>query len=316
MTRLRRLTGLLLAPVVAFTMAAAAPASRSIPLPTDFQPEGIAVGAGSTFYVGSLRDGDVYRGSLRSGKGAVFINVSGRQALGMKVQERTHRLFVAGGFTGHAYVYDTRSGDTLADFTFAKAGSTLVNDVVVTRRAAYFTETFAPRLYKVPLRRNGSFGHPETIKVTGPAGVPTAKGSFGLNGIAATAVRRTLLVDRSDLGALFTLDPRTGRSRLIHLPKGSLAKGTADGILLDGKTVFVVENFANKLAKVQLAPDLTRGRLAATVKDPLFRVPSAVAKRGDALALVNARFDLGLPPPAGKGAPPGTKFDVVLIHKP
>lgn len=316
MTRLHRLTGLLLAPLLVLTMAAAAPASRSIPLPTDFQPEGIAVGTGPTFYVGSMRDGDIYRGSLASGKGAVFIDVSGRQALGMKVDEVNHRLFVAGGFTGHAYVYDTRTGATLADFTLAKAGSTVVNDVVVTRHAAYFTESFAPQLYKVPLHDDGSFGTPETLKVTGPAGAATAQGAFGLNGIAATPDGRTLLVDRSDAGALFTINPCDGSSRRVHLPKGSLAKNTADGILLDGTTLFVVENFANTLVKIQLAPDLSRGRVVASVKDPLFRVPTGVAEFGHKLALVNARFDLGLPPPAGKGAPPGTKFDVVLIHRP
>jgi hypothetical protein len=52
----------------------------SVALPVDLQPEGIAVGTGSTFYVGSLWDGDIYRGNLRSGAGDVFIDVSGRQA--------------------------------------------------------------------------------------------------------------------------------------------------------------------------------------------------------------------------------------------
>jgi len=316
MTRLRLLTGLLVAPALALTMAAASPAPRSIPLPNDFQPEGIAVGTGSTFYVGSMRDGDIYRGSLRTGKGAVFIDVFGRQATGMKVDQRRHRLFVAGGFTGHAYVYDTRSGATLADFTFAQPGSTVVNDVVVTRRAAYFTDSFSPHLYKVPINRHGSFGRPKTLTVTGPAGVSTATGGFGLNGIAATPDGRTLVVDRSDLGALFTINPCTRKSRLIRLPRGSLAAGTPDGILLAGKHLFVVENFANTLVDVRLSPHLTRGSVAASVSDPAFEVPTAVAKHGHELALVNARFDLGLPPPIGPGAPPGTSFNVVVIDRP
>lgn len=316
MTRLRGLAGLLLAPTLALTVAAGSPTARSVPLPKDFQPEGIAVGSGSVFYVGSMRDGDIYRGSLRSGKGKVFVNVSRRQATGMKVDHLGRRLFVAGGFTGRAFVYDERHGTTLADFRFAKPGSTVVNDVVVTRRAAYFTESFAPRLYEVPIHRDGSFGHPVRIRVTGPAGVPTAKNGFGLNGIAVAHDGHTLIVDRSDLGELFTIDPSTGRSRLIHLPKGSLVKGTPDGILLLGHDLFVVENFANTLVKVRLSPDLTRGRVTAKVKEPSFRVPTAVAEYGRELALVNARFDLGLPPPAGPGAPHGTKFDVVLIERP
>ena len=39
------------------TPAMADPWPSSIPIPDDFQPEGIAVGEGNTFYVGSLRDG-------------------------------------------------------------------------------------------------------------------------------------------------------------------------------------------------------------------------------------------------------------------
>lgn len=316
MAKLRRLTGLLTVPTLVLTMAAASPAPRSIPLPNDFQPEGIAVGVGSTFYVGSMRDGDIYRGSLRSGSGAVFVDVSGRQATGIKVDQPRHRLFVAGGFTGHAYVYDTRSGATLADFTLAQPGSTVVNDVAITRDAAYFTDSFSPHLYKVPIDRHGSFGQPETMTVTGPAGVPTAPGGFGLNGIAATPDGRTLVVDRSDLGALFTIDPDTGSSRLIPLTQGSLVPGTPDGILLAGKDLFVVENFANTLVDVRLSPHLTTGSITATVTDRAFEVPTAVARHGHELALVNARFDLGLPPPIGPGAPPGTTFDVVVLNRP
>ena len=39
--------------VAASAPALAKPFPDSIPLPNDFAPEGIAVGAGSTFYVGS-----------------------------------------------------------------------------------------------------------------------------------------------------------------------------------------------------------------------------------------------------------------------
>jgi hypothetical protein len=41
-----------------------------------------------------------------------------------------------------------------------------------------------------------------------------------------------------------------------------------------------------------------------------------VAEHGSRLAIVNARFDLGLPPPLGTGVPPGTDYNVVLVRKP
>jgi hypothetical protein len=316
MPRLRLLTGLLLAPVLVAasvaTTAAASPSSRSIPIPDDFQPEGIAV-EGSTFYVGSLKDGDIYRGDLESGKGEVFVDVSGRAALGMKVDSERHRLFVAGGPTGRAYVYGLKKGRTLATFRFTKAKQTLVNDVVVTRRAAYFTDTFAPHIYKVPIDPDGSFGRPRTIKVTGPAAAPTK--SFGLNGIDATHGGNTLVVDHTAFGALFTVNPHNGKSRRIAVTKGSLVAGTLDGILLDGKDLWVVENSENTVVKLRLSSDLKHAQVTATVRDPLFRFPTTVADYGCKLALVNARFDLGLPPPFGPGAPKGTDFDVVVVEK-
>jgi hypothetical protein len=67
-----------------------------INLRNGWQPEGIAVGKGNTFYVGSIPTGRVWRGNLRNGQGSVLVPERGRQAVGVAVDER-NRLFVAGG---------------------------------------------------------------------------------------------------------------------------------------------------------------------------------------------------------------------------
>jgi hypothetical protein len=306
------LLGLVLVAVSLTPTAAAAPFPDSIPLPVDFQPEGITVGTGSTFYVGSLWDGDIFRGDLRSGEGEVFIDVADRQAVGLRVDEGRHMLFVAGGVTGRAYVYDVRDGSTLAELPLGTAGSSLVNDVVITRDAAYFTDTFAPVIYRVPIGGDGSIGPAEPITVTGPV---SATGGFGLNGIDAPPNGSVLLVNHTDLGVLATVDPSTGASELVQITSGALVPGTLDGLLMDGRTAWVVQNFANSVAEVRLAPDLRTGEVVRTITDPSFRAPTTVALHGDTLALVNGRFDLGFPPPFGPGAPPGTDFDVVLVSR-
>jgi sugar lactone lactonase YvrE len=309
---MRVLTPLLSAAIVALLAvpAVAAPRPSSIPLPDDFQPEGIAVGEGNTFYVGSLRDGDIYRGDLRSGEGSRFVDVSGRVAVGMRVDRARDWLVVAGGPTGHAWVYDTADGTTVADLVLGAPGATFSNDVAITSDALYFTDTFAPRIYKVPIRADGSFGATEPITVSGPA---AATGGFGLNGIDSTN-RGWLLVDHSDLGILALVDPATGVSQEIPLTGQALVPGTLDGLQLEGRTAWVVQNFANSVARVRLAPDLESGHVAEVVTSDLFRVPTTVARHGSRLALVNGRFDLGFPPPFGPGAPPGTDFDVVQIR--
>jgi hypothetical protein len=298
---------LLLAPPASATRAPA-----TIPLPVDFQPEGIAVGRGDTFYVGSLRSGDIYRGHLRTGRGSLFVDTAGRQAVGMRVDEARKLLFVAGGIGGHVYVYSTRDGSQVADIAVA-GPSTFTNDVALTRHAAYFTDTFAPRIYKLPYGRRG-FGTPQAITVTGPAGV-SDPGTFGLNGIDATADGSTLVVDHTNEGIVALVDPDTGVSREITLTGGSLVPATPDGLQLEGHWLYVVENFANMIAKIKLSGNLTAGRIVRTITSGNFEVPSTAAVKGNLLAVVNAKFDLGLPPPFSPGAPPGTPFEVVTVRK-
>jgi sugar lactone lactonase YvrE len=302
----------LLATVVVAGPAQAKPFPSTIPLPVDFQPEGIATGAGSSFYVGSIRSGDIYRGDLRTGRGAVFVDApAGRAALGLKVDRAHHLIFVAGGATGAAYVYSSRTGAPLATYQFATGGGTLLNDVVVTKRAAYFTDSFRPVLYKIPIRHGGRLGPGQTLSVSGPAATIDPNGGFNLNGIAATRNGKTLIVGHSALGTVFTVNPRTGASAAVAID--GLVPGTPDGILLAGHTLWVVENFANTVVGVTLTHDLSAGTITRTITSPLFEIPTTVAKHGDRLALVNAKFDLGVPPPFGPGAPPGTDFEVILV---
>lgn len=311
MSRFRKL--LLTVAAVVLTVAAAAPFPASVPLPNEFSPEGIAIGRGNTFYVGSLKDGDIYRGDLRTGKGAIFVDApAGRIAGGMKVEQNRQRLWVAGGPTGHGYVYSTRNGSPLADVVLG--ASAFVNDVVVTKDGAYFTDSANPVLYKVPIAPNGQIGAVQTIALSGPAA--TIEGQFNLNGITATRNGGVLIVAHSGLGAVFTVNPVTGASQTIAITGGAITPGTPDGILLDGRTLWVVENFAERVVKVELSPDLSSGQITAAITSDLFQIPTTVAERGNRLAIVNARFDLGLPPPLGTGVPPGTTYNVVQLQKP
>src|SRR5574341_1743139 len=72
----------------ALTIADGPPESQPFPeviaLPNGFAPEGIALGRGSRFFVGSLVDGRIFAGDLRTGQGAVLVPAqAGRIAVGM-----------------------------------------------------------------------------------------------------------------------------------------------------------------------------------------------------------------------------------------
>ena len=295
---MRRLT--LFLAFAAMAIATSASASQSpevIVLPGANSAEGIAT-AGSTFYAGELLTGDIFRGDLRTGDVERFIEApAGRQALGLKADVRHGLLFVAGGFTGQAYVYDLRTGAPLADFQLG----TIINDVVVTRDAAWFTDSAQAHLYRVPIGPGGTLGPVSTLVVEGPAG--STAFDFNMNGIAATPNGNTLIVGHSGLGQLLTVDPDSGESILIE----GVAVPFVDGILFESGRLFAVQNSLNQIAEIRVSGDLSSGVVEELITSPNFQVPTTVARHGNLLAAVNAKFDTGFPPTADT-------FEVVIVE--
>jgi len=274
-----------------------------IPLPNGFQPEGIASGTGTTFYVGSIPTGAIYRGDFRTGEGEILVDpVTGRSATGLKYDRRSGFLFVSGAMTGKAFVYDAQTGDLVAEYQLSTDPS-FINDVVITRDAAYFTNSFQPVIYRIPLEQNGSLASTEAETIPLGGEYQFTPGRFNANGIAATANGKTLIIVNSSEGALYQVDPDTGNATRIDLGGGSVPNG--DGILLQGKTLYVVQNSLNQIAVIELSPDLSSGTIESLLTSPNFRVPTTIAKFGNALYAVNARF--GTPPT------PDTEYEVVRV---
>jgi sugar lactone lactonase YvrE len=297
----------LLAGLVLFAVAPASATNswpETIPLPTGFQPEGIDVGDGHTFYVGSIPTGAVYRGDLRTGEGRILVPAqAGRAAIGLDFADK--RLFVAGGPTGRAWVYDARTGATLASYQLAAGPPTFVNDVVVTGDAAWFTESQGAVLYRVPIAPDGTLGSQADVETVPLTGDFTLAPGFNVNGIDATPQGDTLVIVQSNLGRLYTVDPTSGEADLIELAGGDVMLG--DGILLDAKTLYVVQNRLNRVAVVRLRPDLSSGTITGHLTDPDLDVPTTIAEFGRALYTVNARF--GVEDPATQ------PFSVVRLER-
>jgi len=305
-TRRRSLVALLLV-ALCFTMigaTSAAPFPELIPLPNAFQPEGIASGSGTTFFVGSIPTGAVYRGDLLTGEGAVLVPVqAGHNSIGLKYDPRTELLFVAGGTTGKAFIYDAVSGANIAEIQLTPPPA-FINDVVITTDAAYFTNSSQPVLYKVPLTNTGELPSlPVSVALPLSSEFQFIPGAFNANGIDALPNGKTLIIVNSSTGTLYQVDAASGHASRIDLGTGSVPRG--DGILLRGKTLYVVQNALNQVAVVELSSDLSTGEIASLLTSPLFRVPTTIAGFGDALYVVNARF--GTPPT------PDTEYEVVLV---
>ena len=295
----RRLIGALAATLTAGLVAtlAAAPAGAAhsqrgptkpavISLPDGFQPEGITT-AGRYAYFGSRATGAIYRADLITGSGRELSPPTGTPSVGLKIDPQG-RLFVSGGTTGDARVIDARTGSVLARYQLG-TGTTFVNDVVLTERAAWFTDSYRPVLYRVPLGRGGALPAADevtTLSLTGDfAQVGTG---INLNGIARTPDRSALIVVQSNTGTLYRVDPATGVSTVVDVPGHTFTNG--DGLLTVGRTLYVVQNRLNQVAVVRLNPSGTAGTLSCTITDPNFDVPTTVAKALGRLYLPNARF--------------------------
>jgi hypothetical protein len=289
--------------LTALAMPAAAAPAEVIVLPGATSAEGIANGGGTTFYAGDLFAGDIFRGDVQRGTAQLFIDApAGRMALGMKVDISHDLLFVAGGFTGQAYVYNSVTGATVATYQFGAANTSLINDVALTKDGAWFTDSFQPRLYFVPIDETGVPGSFVTLQLTGPAA--EISGDFNLNGIQATANGKTLIVAHSTNGELYTVDPVTGASATI----AGVSVPNVDGIVLLGTRLWAVQNFINQVARVRLSPDLTSGVIEEVITSDLFQVPATAARFGSRLAVANAKFDTGFPPTADQ-------YEIVVVDR-
>ena len=273
--------------ILASAGISARPFPQLIQLPADFGPEGIAAGNGTAFFAGSLAAstrGQILVGDLRTGEVAALVAPDGVPATGMKHDPRSNLLFVARAGSGMATVFNAGSGDVVASYQFQVA-PTFINNVVVTREAAYFTDTQAAFLYRVAL---GPAGAP----ASGSTSIPLP-GTFRTNGIAATPNGEHLFVVDGSTAQLYRIDTATHTPVLVDLGGDTLPN--ADGLLLDGKTLYVVQNVRNRIAVVELSPDDLSGTIVRFIREPFTsnpstKVPTTIAKFGNALYAVTAGF--------------------------
>jgi hypothetical protein len=107
-------------------------------------------------------------------------------------------------------------------------------------------------------------------------------------------------VGHSTTNALYTVDPGTGASALLVSITGP------DGILLEAGRLWVAQPFLNQVARLRVSPDLSGAVVEAVITSDLFQIPTTVARHGSQIAVVNAKFDTGLPPTADE-------YEVVIV---
>jgi sugar lactone lactonase YvrE len=274
----------------------ARPLPKVLNLPNGFSPEGIAIDE-RVAYTGSLVDGSIQRIDLKTGAATRFAPSPGpsRVAVGMHI-DRFDRLWVAGGGTGFGRnlitsfrVYDTRSGAALADVAVPEA--VFLNDVFVTRDAAWFTDSFGPNLIRVPIGANGKIGSPEKVVLGGDWTGLTA------NGIVATPDGKSLIVGKFEAaegsgGVLYVVPTDSvgvanARRITLHGHLDAVAAGT-DGLVLNGQTLYTVNS--GGVVEIKLSRSLTTGQVLGTTEVPGAAWPTTAKRFGSRLYVIDGNF--------------------------
>ncbi|MFE1804882.1 SMP-30/gluconolactonase/LRE family protein [Streptomyces sp. NPDC059533] len=269
----------------------------SVATPAGFQPEGIAVSGRGAAYTGSLIDGSIYRADLATGTGRIITRGQGSMSVGLKL-DTYGRLLVAGGDSGQIRVIHSGDGRVLATHQ-AATGTAFINDVVVGCGGAWFTDSFADVVYFLPAGRSlaGADAAPRPLRLGGEwVPVPPGGQYWGANGIERTPDGQALLLVHDTAEALFRVDPRTGTATRTVLDGGSVGNG--DGLVVHGRTLYVVRNWAYAVDVFTLSGDGRRARFVKRITDPRFDEPTTAAVYGDRLYVVNARFDADWADPA------------------
>ena len=291
-------------------------------IPTGFEAEGIELGKGHEFFLGahSLASlfgppffgivfelsefaGAIYKGNLRTGEGAILAPPTGKPVSGLSYDPRTDYLYAATGsgdlLPGTPFiasfkdqgviVYDASSGDLVTEITFGDGIS--INDCLVTRTGVYCTDSINPDLYKVVLEKGGRLPSTPVVEVIPMPGFQMVDG-FNANGLVGDFDGRQLVIVNATTGVLFLVDTESGEASPLQIEGAEQLFPNGDGLFLDGRTLYIIQNFDNKVAVVQLSGDLTGGSFIRNIPgepNPL-RTATTIIGFGNSLYAINTDF--------------------------
>ncbi len=251
-------------------------------------PEGITAGGGTTFFVGSMGDGTIYRGDTATGTIEVFVppDGDGRVTVTGLDADGYGRLVACDYDGGQLFVYDLATRRLVARRALP-AQEAWPNDVVVAGDSAYVTDTRHPRVWRLPVGRGD----------VGDAGLAIDLAPFGpadpayLNGIVAHPDGDTLLVaSQGEGGTLWRADLAGHHAAPVDLGGYEF---NADGMLLDGDLLYGVtnrsediENISFMISVARLAPGWHSAAIVAELADPDWDCPTTLAAVDGKLLIV------------------------------
>jgi hypothetical protein len=273
-----------------------------IPIPAGFEAEGIEMGKDHDFFVGTLswsgdltNAGAIYKGNLLSGEGQVLVPPTGKKLTGLSYDARTDYLYAAtghsGGFAGPRWeqgikVYTATSGRLLGEIIFGD--DMVINDVLVTDAGVYCTDSISTTLYKLPLEDDGKV-FSSTVEKIEMTGFEMAEG-FNANGLVGDFDGKELVIINITTGVLYLVDTETGAASPVNVQGDEQLFADGDGLYMDGRTLYIMQNFSQKIAVVDLSDDLTQGRFVKNLVSDDFSIPTTITGFGSCIYAINTHF--------------------------
>ncbi len=270
-----------------------------IPIPAGFEDEGIEMGKNNDFFVATLswsgnltNTGAIYKGNLLTGEGQVLVPPTGKPLVGLSYDARTDYLYAATGFGNPnrergVNVYAATSGRLLGEIIFGD--DMVINDVLVTDTAVYCTDSISTTLYKLPLENDGKVfsSTVEKIELTGfemdPAG-------FNANGLVGDFDGKKLVIINISTGVLYLVDTDSGAASPVNVQGDEQLFANGDGLYMDDRTLYIMQNFTQKIAVVELSEDLTQGTFVKNLVSDDFSIPTTITGLGTCIYAINTHF--------------------------
>jgi Cu-Zn family superoxide dismutase len=285
--------------------AAEAPSKvYALPEPTLF-PEGIGADQRTGWvYVSSQATGAIVRVNPRNGRAEQFL-APGTDGLarGNGVKVDGHGVWIAAGQGGATYLYDTKRARLIQKWAMPATG--FRNDLVVTHRGTFVTDSWDPVLWRV--RLGAGEAEPWLDLTTTP--IVYTPGSVNLNGIVVTPDERYLIAAHSPEGSLWRIDTRT--KTVVKVDLGTESIPAADGLYLDGSTLWAAQNRFGVIAKLRFSENYASAKVLSRVGDTTFRYPTTIDVLDGRMLVVNSQFDK-----RGAGLPPELPFTISSIAIP
>jgi Cu-Zn family superoxide dismutase len=247
-------------------------------------------GRNTVFYVSGVNDGgNVYRGRVGREQLELWYDGTGTTGRGIDV-DRHGRVYVAGGPTGTVRVFD-RTGTLLATVADGAPGSFLNDLWVGPDGSVYVTDSSLPKIWRLTSSGSG-WTLTEWLDVSPTITYTPATTDFDLGGIVTTPDRRFLLTSQGTTGQLWRIDLATRHIREVDLGGASVVN--ADGIVLRGHKLWVVQNFSRQVSQLRLRDEWRSARVVRVQTTPADKTLTTAKLFGGRLLAVDSQF--GFPP--------------------